>query len=104
MLAENYDRLFGLITKHILGASFGHRRPNWKRSEKMNRQVSKPQIFWAPALETARKIDDSDTVTAIESARYRFSTCMADLERHYDAEASKLRAAFVHDYRRYGLA
>jgi hypothetical protein len=61
----------------------------------MNRQVSKPQIFWAPALDTARKIDDSDTVTAIEGARYRFQACMADLERSYDAEASKLRAAFV---------
>jgi hypothetical protein len=61
----------------------------------MNRQVSKPQIFWAPALDTARKIDDSDVVTAIESARYRFSASMADLERSYDAEASKLRAAFV---------
>jgi hypothetical protein len=61
----------------------------------MNRQVSKPQIFWAPALDTARKIDDSDTVTAIESARYRFQASMADLERSYDAEASKLRSAFV---------
>jgi hypothetical protein len=61
----------------------------------MTRQVSKPQIFWAPALDTARKIDDSDTVTAIESARYRFTASMADLERSYDAEASKLRAAFV---------
>jgi hypothetical protein len=46
-------------------------------------------------LDTARKIDDSDTVTAIESARYRFQASMADLERSYDAEASKLRSAFV---------
>jgi hypothetical protein len=61
----------------------------------MNRQVSKPQIFWAPALDTARKIDDSNTVTAIESARYRFQACMSDLEHSYDIEASKLRAAFV---------
>jgi hypothetical protein len=61
----------------------------------MNKSVTRPQIFWAPALDTARKIDDSDVVTAIEAARYRFSTCMADLEHHYDAEASKLRAAFV---------
>jgi hypothetical protein len=66
----------------------------------MNRQVSKPQIFWAPDLSTARKIDDSDTVTAIEAARYRFSTSMADLERHYDMEASKLRAAFVSEVAR----
>jgi hypothetical protein len=61
----------------------------------MNRQVSKPQIFWAPALDTARRIDDSDTVASIESARYRFTASMADLERSYDAEASKLRASFV---------
>jgi hypothetical protein len=61
----------------------------------MTRQVSKPNIFWAPALDTARKIDDEDTVTSIESARYRFAASMADLERCYDAEASKLRSAFV---------
>jgi hypothetical protein len=66
----------------------------------MNRNVSKPQIFWAPALDTARKIDDVDTVTAIESARYRFTASMSDLERHYDAEASKLRSAFVEEIAR----
>ena len=61
----------------------------------MMKQVSKPNIFWAPSLETARKIDDDDTVMAIESARYRFAASMADLERHYDEQASRLRAAFV---------
>jgi hypothetical protein len=58
----------------------------------MTRQVSKPNIFWAPSLETARKIDDEDT---IETARYRFTASMADLERCYDEQASKLRSAFV---------
>jgi hypothetical protein len=66
----------------------------------MNKNVTKPQIFWAPDLTTARKIDDGDTVTAIEAARYRFAASMADLERHYDAEASKLRAAFVEEVAR----
>jgi hypothetical protein len=61
----------------------------------MARQVSKPNIFWVPSLETARKIGDEDTVTSIESARYRFTASMADLERCYDEEASRLRAAFV---------
>ena len=61
----------------------------------MARQVTKPNIFWAPSLDTARRIDDDDTIHAIESARYRFTASMADLERSYDAEASKLRAAFV---------
>jgi hypothetical protein len=68
---------------------------NVKEQNQMNRQVSKPSIFWAPALDTARKIDDVDTVTAIEAARYRFTASMSDLERSYDAEASKLRSAFV---------
>jgi hypothetical protein len=43
----------------------------------MTRQVSKPNIFWAPSLETARKIDDEDTVKSIETARYRFAASMA---------------------------
>jgi hypothetical protein len=61
----------------------------------MNRNVSKPNIFWAPSLETAQKIDDEDTVQSIEAARYRFTASMADLERCYDEQASRLRAAFV---------
>jgi hypothetical protein len=61
----------------------------------MTRQVSKTNIFWAPSLETARKIDDGDTIKAIESAQYRFAASMADLERCYDEQASRLRAAFV---------
>ncbi|MGB6494805.1 MAG: hypothetical protein WBF00_14790, partial [Methylocella sp.] len=65
------------------------------KEQNMTRQVSKPNIFWAPSLETARKIDDGDTVKAIETARYRFAASMADLERCYDEQASRLRAAFV---------
>jgi hypothetical protein len=61
----------------------------------MTRQVSKSNIFWTPSLETARKIDDEDTVKSIETARYRFSASMADLERCYDEQASRLRSAFV---------
>jgi hypothetical protein len=71
----------------------------WRQADKekmqMTRQVSKPNIFWAPSLETARKIDDEDTVKSIETARYRFAASMADLERCYDEEAGRLRAAFV---------
>jgi hypothetical protein len=50
------------------------------KEKSMNRQVSKPNIFWSPSLDTARKIDDGDTVNAIETARYRFTASMADLE------------------------
>jgi hypothetical protein len=34
-------------------------------------------------------------VKSIEIARYRFAASMADLERCYDEQASRLRAAFV---------
>jgi hypothetical protein len=61
----------------------------------MAKSMTRPNIFWAPTLETARKIDDSDVVASIESARYRFTASMADLERNYDEQAGKLRAAFV---------
>jgi hypothetical protein len=42
----------------------------------MAKQMTKAQIFWAPTLETARNIDDSDTVLAIEAARHRFNASM----------------------------
>jgi hypothetical protein len=60
-----------------------------------SKSMTRPAIFWAPTLHTARKIDDSDVVASVESARYRFTASMADLERNYDEQASKLRAAFV---------
>jgi len=61
----------------------------------MTRQVSKPNIFWAPSLETARKIDDEDTVKSIETARYRFAASLADLERCYDEQAGRQAARRV---------
>jgi hypothetical protein len=61
----------------------------------MNKQITKAQIFWGPTLETARNIDDSDTVLAIEAVRHRFSASMRDLENAFDAKASELHAAFV---------
>ena len=39
--------------------------------------------------------EQPDTVKSIEAARYRFAASMADLERCYDEQASRLRAAFV---------
>src|ERR1700731_4845229 len=73
---------------------YGAQRTKSREQNNMTRQVSKPNIFWAPSLETARKIDDEDTVKSIEAARYRFAASLANLERCYDEQASKLRAAF----------
>jgi hypothetical protein len=70
----------------------------------MNRQVSKPNIFWAPSLETARKIDDEDTVKSIETARYRFSASMADLERCYDERQAGCAPRSSRKWRRFTKA
>jgi hypothetical protein len=79
--------------RHDLQAGRGRREklasPRWPQS------VAENNSRWAPSLETARKIDDEDTVKSIEAARYRFAASMADLERCYDEQASRLRAAFV---------
>ena len=56
---------------------------------------AKPNFFGVPSLETARAIDDSDKAAGLQAAHYRLSARMRELEARYDAEASKLRAAFV---------
>jgi molybdopterin synthase catalytic subunit len=62
----------------------------------MNRQVTKPS-FGVPSLETVSRIDDSDKVAGLEAARYRMSAKMRQLEIQFEAKASELRAAFVHE-------
>jgi hypothetical protein len=46
-------------------------------------------------LQTEYLLGASAVMASIESARYRFTASTSDLERNYDEQASKLRAAFV---------
>jgi hypothetical protein len=61
-------RKLAYVAEHYIAYAKGN-----GKEQNMARQVSKPNIFWAPSLETARKIDDEDTVKPIETARYRFA-------------------------------
>jgi hypothetical protein len=62
----------------------------------MHKQVTKANnIFWAPGLDVARSISDSDVAAAIQAAEYRFSASMRSLEAAFEQKASELRAAFL---------
>ncbi len=61
----------------------------------MNKHLSKPQIFWAPALDTARKIDDSEKVNMLSSAAYEFDASARDLTSAYEDQLAKLRQKYL---------
>jgi len=53
------------------------------------------QLFGVPSLETARRIDDSDKVEALQASHYRLTARMRELEEQFEAKASDLRTAFL---------
>jgi len=57
--------------------------------------LAKTAIFGVPSLETARRIDDADSVAKAEAASYRLTARMRELEQQFEAKASELRAAFL---------
>ena len=61
----------------------------------MSKTLTKQTLFGVPSLETARRVDDSDKVAALEAAHYRLTSRMRELEQRFDEEASKLRSAFL---------
>jgi hypothetical protein len=62
----------------------------------MNKHITK-QTFGVPSLETATRIDDSDATNAACAAHFRYSARMRELEAQFEAKASELRAAFLHE-------
>jgi hypothetical protein len=62
----------------------------------MNKHMTK-QTFGVPSLETASRIDDSDATNAACAAHFRYSSRMRELESQFEAKASELRAAFLHE-------
>ena len=62
----------------------------------MNKHMTK-QTFGMPSLETASRIDDSDATNAACAAHFRYSARMRELESQFEAKASELRSAFLHE-------
>ena len=61
----------------------------------MKQSMTKPPTFGVPSLEVADRIDDSNICSALTAAHYRFVARMSELERQFEAEASKLRRAYL---------
>jgi len=63
-------------------------------NERMTEALQK-QLFGVPSLETARRIDDVDTVEAMAAAHYRLCARMRELEMQFEVKAAELRSAFL---------
>lgn len=55
----------------------------------------KQTAFGVPSIEVARRIDNSDTIAALDAANYRYSARMRELEHQFEAKASELREAYL---------
>jgi hypothetical protein len=72
----------------------------------MTRQVSKPNIFWAPLLETARRIDDEDTVksyrerpVSLRGQHGRSGTLQADCAPRSSRKLPRFTKAKPHNHK-----
>jgi hypothetical protein len=63
----------------------------------MTKLPAKQTIFGVPSIETVTRVDDSDKCNAFTAAHYRLQENMRSLENQFEAKASELRAAFVHE-------
>jgi hypothetical protein len=57
--------------------------------------VAKVPIFGVPSLETCTRIDNEDSVRALQTAHFRLSARMREMEMQFEAKASELRQAFL---------
>ena len=60
----------------------------------MTRQLSK-QIFGMPSTETASWIDNSDRVSALHAAGYRYDARVREIELQFEAKVAELREAYL---------
>lgn len=51
--------------------------------------------FGLPSLEVATRIDNSDKVSALHAAGYRYDSRLRELEHQFEAKASELRTAYL---------
>ena len=58
-------------------------------------QVKRQLGFGVPSIELSGRIDNSDKVSALGAAGYRYSARMRELEQHFEAKASEVRQAYL---------
>jgi hypothetical protein len=57
--------------------------------------VVKAPMFGVPSLETASRIDNEDSVRALQASHYRLTARMRELESQFEEKAAQLRQAFL---------
>jgi hypothetical protein len=60
----------------------------------MNKHLAK-QTFGVPSLATAEAIDNSDKVSALHAAGYRYSARVREIELQFEAKIAELREAYL---------
>ena len=51
--------------------------------------------FGVPSIETACRIDNSDRVSALHAAGYRFDARVREIELQFEAKVAELREAYL---------
>jgi hypothetical protein len=60
----------------------------------MNKHLTK-QAFGVPPVETASRIDNSDKVSALHAAGYRYDARVREIELQFEAKIPELREAYL---------
>jgi hypothetical protein len=60
----------------------------------MNKHLTK-QAFGVPSVETASRIDNSDKVSALYAAGYRYDARVREIELQFEAKVAELREAYL---------
>jgi hypothetical protein len=60
----------------------------------MNKSMTK-QTWGLPSLETASRIDNSDKVSALHAAGYRYDARVREIELQFEAKIAELRQAYL---------
>jgi hypothetical protein len=54
-----------------------------------------PKTFGVPSLATAEAIDNSDKVSALHAAGYRYSARAREIEAQFEAKIAELRSSYL---------
>jgi hypothetical protein len=60
----------------------------------MNKQITR-QAFGVPSVETAGRIDNSDRVSALHAAGYRYDARVREIELQFEAKVAELREVYL---------
>jgi hypothetical protein len=60
----------------------------------MNKHVT-TKAFGVPSVETATRIDNSDRVSALHAAGYRYDARVREIEQQFEAKIAELRSSYL---------